>query len=86
MKSVKDLKNYTFKENAFTFANEGIKMSDQKFDTKPTSFVKDSFRRFCKNKSSVVAAIILGILILFALLVPLFSPHETIMPSAAETF
>lgn len=86
MKSVKDLKNYTFKENAFTFANEGIKMSDQKFDTKPTSFVKDSFRRFCKNKSSVVAAIILGILILFALLVPLFSPHETIMSSVAEEF
>ena len=46
MKSVKDLKNYTFKENAFTFANEGIKMSDQKFDTQPKSFVKATLRSF----------------------------------------
>lgn len=59
---------------------------DVKFDTKPTTFLKDSFKRFCKNKSSVVAAIILGILIIFALLVPMFSPHSSTEVSPTEQF
>ena len=29
---------------------------EQKFQTKPTTFLKDSLKRFRKNKSSVVAA------------------------------
>ena len=43
---------------------------EQKFQTKPTTFLKDSLKRFRKNKSSVVAAFILGILILLAIFVP----------------
>lgn len=56
----------------FTLVNMDVKISDVKLDTKPVSFVKDSFRRFCKNKSSVVAAFILGIIILLAIFVPIF--------------
>ena len=50
----------------FVLVNQDInrKIHDQKFETKPTTFAKDAFKRFCKNKSSVVGAIIIGILLL----------------------
>lgn len=54
------------------FADPGRRTGDKKFDTKPMSYAKDVFRRFCKNKSSVVAAIIIVILVLFAIFVPIF--------------
>lgn len=54
------------------FADPNRKTSDKKFDTKPMSYAKDVFTRFCKNKSSVVAAIIIVLLTLFAMLVPIF--------------
>ena len=49
---------------------------EQKFQTKPTTFFKDSIRRFAKNKSSVVAAGILGVLILLSIFVPIISPYD----------
>ena len=61
-------------------------LHDVKLDTKPTTFLKDSFKRFCKNKSSVVAAVILGILILFSIFVPLFSTRNTDTVSTGEQF
>ena len=45
--------------------------------TKPVGFFKDAFRRFCKNKSSVVAAIIIGILILFSIVGGFITPYDT---------
>ena len=54
------------------FADPGRRAGDKKFDTKPMSYAKDVFRRFCKNKSSVVAAVIIFLLVLFAILVPVF--------------
>lgn len=59
-------------KDKFRFADPGRKTGDKKFDTKPMSYAKDVFRRFCKNKSSVVAAIIIVALTLFAILVPVF--------------
>jgi len=49
---------------------------EQRFQTKPTTFLKDSLKRFRKNKSSVVAAFILGILILLAIFVPIFNTND----------
>ncbi len=49
------------------------KIHDVKFETKPTTFFKDAFRRFRKNRSSVTAGIIIGILITMAVIVPLAS-------------
>ena len=60
----------------FKFVQEHAKISDQKFQTKPTTFFKDAIRRFAKNKSSVVAAIILGILILMSLIIPAAVPYD----------
>lgn len=54
----------------------GGKIHDEKFKTKPTTFAKDAFKRFCKNKSSVVAAIIIGILLAGSIIVPLVSPFD----------
>ena len=49
---------------------------DVKFKTKPTTFLKDAFKRFLKNKSSVVGAIILGILIVGAIILTEVLPGD----------
>ena len=50
---------------------------DLKLDTKPVGYFKDAFRRFCKNKGSVVAAFIIMFLVMFALVGPFISKYET---------
>ena len=47
---------------------------DKKLDTKPIGYFKDAFMRFCKNTGSVIGFIIIGLLVLFAILVPFFTP------------
>ena len=49
---------------------------DVKFKTKPTTYLRDAFKRFLKNKSSVVGAIILGILVLGAIVLPFVLPGD----------
>ena len=56
----------------FAFASAGTRIHDQKFETKPVGYFRDAFRRFSKNKGSVVAAIVILILILFSLVGTLF--------------
>jgi oligopeptide transport system permease protein len=56
----------------FRFATTEGRLHDLKLDTKPVSYFQDAFRRFCRNKSSVVAAIIILVLILYSIVVPLF--------------
>ena len=70
--------SYNFKEDDFVFVHEdkNIKIHDEALKTKPTTFAKDAFKRFCKNKSSVVGAIIIGILLFGSFVVPLVSPHN----------
>jgi oligopeptide transport system permease protein len=64
--------NLNIPKEKFRFADPNRKTGDKKLDTKQMSYAKDVFRRFCKNKSSVVAAIIIILLVLFAILVPIF--------------
>ena len=40
-------------------ANLGDHIKDQKFEDKPVGYFKDAWRRFCKNKASIVAAIVI---------------------------
>lgn len=49
---------------------------DKKLDTKPVGYFKDAFRRFCRNKASVVAAIIIICLLLFAFSGTFISKYE----------
>ena len=60
----------------FKLAKRDGKITDKKLDTKPVGYFRDAFRRFRKNKSSVTAAIIILFLLLFALIVPLFSNYN----------
>ncbi|MCR5349226.1 MAG: ABC transporter permease [Bacilli bacterium] len=59
----------------------GEKIHDEKFQTKPTTFVKDAFRRFCKNKASVVGGVIIGVLLLSSFL-SFLSPYDITTPAA----
>jgi len=66
---------FTEKDFEFVATNNTGKIQDEKFKTKPTTFLKDCFKRFCKNKSSVVGAIIIGVLLLGSFIAPLCNPR-----------
>jgi len=55
----------------FRFTNNRSS-SDEKFKTKQIGYFEDAWHRFRKNKSSIIATIIIAILILYAIVVPLF--------------
>ena len=57
-------------------AVRGEKIKDKKLDTKALGYFADAFRRFCRNKSSVAAAIIIIIQLLFAVFVPMVSNYD----------
>lgn len=58
------------------FVSRDEKIHDVKFETKPIGYLQDAFIRFAKNKGSLVAAVIIIILLLYALLTPLFATYE----------
>ena len=58
------------------FANRSDYKHDSKFDTKPVSFFQGAFRRFCKNKGAVVGGVVISILVLFAIIAPIFTPFS----------
>ena len=59
----------------FEFAYSDGVLHDERLQTKSRSYLQDAFRRFRKNKSSVVAAGIICFLILFAIFAPIISPY-----------
>lgn len=62
--------------NKFELAVTDGKIFDKKFESKPIGYFKDAMIRFAKNKSSLVAAFIIAFLILFAIIVPIFSNYS----------
>ena len=71
-----ECRDESIKAEDFTLVKVSEDSHEQKFQTKPTTFLKDSLRRFRKNKSSVVATYILGALILLSIVVPLATRSE----------
>lgn len=69
-------------KSKFEFVGRDKKILDAKLDTKPVGYIKDVWRRFKKNKASVVAAIIIVLLLMFAILVPFFSPYNVSFAAA----
>ncbi|MDE7384434.1 MAG: hypothetical protein K2M84_01605, partial [Anaeroplasmataceae bacterium] len=61
--------DFVLTSDDFTLVQSDVNIHDTKLETKPTTFVKDAFRRFCKNKSSIVGAIIILIIGLLAIFV-----------------
>jgi oligopeptide transport system permease protein len=60
----------------FRFSRRSDLEHDSKFDTKPVSYFEGALRRFCKNKGAVVAAVVISILVLFAIIAPFCTPYE----------
>ncbi len=67
----------------FEFAKRSDTTHDLKLDTKPVSYMQDAFNRFKKNKGSVFAAWIIIILVVYAILAPIFSQYTV---SYADTY
>ena len=63
-------------QEKFEFAQLDSELHDKKLETKSRGYFADAFLRFSKNKSSVVAAIIIGLLILYAIVAPILSPYS----------
>ena len=69
----KEININSIPKEKLALANLGDHIKDQKFEDKPIGYFKDAWRRFCKNKASIVAAIIILFIILFAIIVPFFN-------------
>ena len=63
-------------EADFVLTEVDSSVHEQKFQTKPTTFLRDSLKRFRKHKSSVVAAGILGVLLAMSFLVPIIDQSD----------
>ena len=85
MNNDKELLNYEFQPSDFELVQQSNKISDTKIEAKPTTFFKDSIKRFSKNKSSIVAAFIIGIIVLLSIFVPMFSTANITNVSKQES-
>lgn len=54
----------------FAFASARDFVHDKKLATKPRSYMRDAMSRFCKNKGAIVGAVVILVLVLFAIIVP----------------
>lgn len=68
------VKNKKVTDERFSFAFDNVELHDQKLETKARGYFADAFFRFRRNKASLVATVIIGFILLFALLVPMLTP------------
>lgn len=81
-----DYKDLVISKDDFKFVNTDKKIHDQKFQSKPTTYIRDALKRFRKNKSSVAGAYVLGFLLILAIFLPILSPNEIVEPRVKEAF
>ncbi len=67
--------DYQISSEKFVFRATDAKLHDIKLETKPVTYFRDALNRFAKNKASILAAVIIGILLLFAIIGPLLTPY-----------
>ena len=67
--------DYQISSEKFVFHSTDAAMHDKKLETKPVSYFRDALGRFAKNKASIAATVIIVLLVLFAILGPIFSPY-----------
>ena len=63
-------------QEKFAFAQLDADIKDKKLETKARGYMADALLRFKKNKSSVVAAYIIMLLVIFAIVAPILSPYH----------
>ncbi len=68
--------DYKISSEKFTFRSQNENIHDKKLETKPIGYFKDALYRFTRNKGSIVAAFIIGFLVLFSIFGPLFTPYK----------
>ena len=54
----------------FRFVQQGKRLLDEKPATKPRGYFRDALHRFCKDKASVTAAVIIFFIIVYAIVTP----------------
>ena len=69
-------KNVQLSASDFEFVPMEGREHDKKLESKPVGYFRDAFNRFCRNKASVVAAIIIFILMLYAIFVPILCENN----------
>ncbi|MBR5143448.1 MAG: hypothetical protein IKW53_00205 [Clostridia bacterium] len=67
--------DYVISSEKFVFRSDAEKIHDTKLETKPVSYFRDALNRFTRNKASIVATVIIGLLVLFAIIGPILSPY-----------
>ena len=77
---------YKISSEKFVFHSTGDNLRDKKLDTKPVTYFRDALNRFAKNKASIVAAVIIAILVLFALIGPLCSAYTVAYEDASYAY
>ena len=60
----------------FRFVRSDERIHDEKLKTKPIGYFKDAWLRFRKDRSAVVAFVLIMFLLLFSLIVPFFSHYD----------
>ncbi|HBB05308.1 MAG TPA: hypothetical protein DCZ41_01770 [Firmicutes bacterium] len=65
-----------FLKDDFEFAKKDEKIHDLKFDTKPIGYFKDAWIRFRKSKAAVFGAIVILLVVLYAIITPLTNAHS----------
>ena len=60
----------------FTFAQKDQKLHDKKLETKPIGYFMDAWLRFKKDRSAVVAFVLIIMLVVFAVVVPFVSHYD----------
>jgi ABC-type dipeptide/oligopeptide/nickel transport system permease subunit len=72
-----DKKKYeNLRKEDFDFMQRDEKIYDKRLETKPIGYFKDAMIRFRKNKTNVVASIILLTLIIFSIFIPIITTKD----------
>lgn len=70
----------------FVFVQREEEIHDEKFETKAVGYFGDAWNRFKKNKGSVIAAIIIVLLAIFAVFTPIFSTYNMAFTDSYYTY
>lgn len=70
----------------FAFVQQEEELHDTGFETKPVGYFRDAWNRFKKNKGSVVAAVIIILLVLFAVFTPFLGTWNMAFTDSYYTF
>ena len=68
--------DFKIKKSDLQLIGEDRPLRDKELVTKPKSYLRDAFERFCKNKGSIFAGIVILILVLYAIIGPFCTPYS----------